>query len=114
MRIGRRDVRFSHPEKPLFADPPATKRELAHHYERVAGAMLPHLRDRPLALEAFPQGTGGQGFFLKAVPAHFPDWIARVEVAKRGGSLVQVLARDAATLVDLVGQNVVTLHPSPW
>jgi bifunctional non-homologous end joining protein LigD len=108
--IGRRAVRFSHPDKVLWADPPVTKRALGRHYERVADAMLPHLRDRPLALQAFPGGVEGQGFFLKSVPAHFPDWIARVEVAKRGGSLVQVLARDAATLVYLAGQNVVTLH----
>lgn len=110
MRIGRRDVRFSHPEKPLFADPPATKRELAHHYERVAGAMLPHLRPAPGA-RGLPAGHGWPGLLPQGGAGALPGWIAPVEVAKRGGSLVQVLARDAATLVYLVGQNVVTLHP---
>ena len=72
--------------------------------------MLPHISDRPLALEAFPQGIEEHGFFMKSIPKHFPDWIATAEVPKRGGSLTQVLAREAATLVYLAGQNVVTPH----
>ena len=110
IRVGRRTVELPHPEKALFADPQVTKRELARHYERVAPAMLPHLRDRPLALEVFPRGVGERGFFMKSVPKHFPDWIATAQVAKTGGALTQVLARDAATLVYLAGQNVVTPH----
>ena len=56
LRIGRRTVEISHPDKALFAHPPVTKRDLAHHYGRVADAMLPHVRGRPLALEVFPEG----------------------------------------------------------
>jgi bifunctional non-homologous end joining protein LigD len=108
--VGRRRIPLSHPDKELFSDPPITKRMLAHHYEQVAPAMLPHVRDRPLALQAFPNGIDEQGFFMKSVPKYFPDWIATVEVPKRGGSLTQVLAGDAATLVYLAGQNVITPH----
>jgi bifunctional non-homologous end joining protein LigD len=110
IRIGRRDVAISHPDKALWTDPTYTKHDLARHYERVAEAMLPHVRDRPLALEAFPQGTARRGFYLKAVPDHFPDWVERATVEKRGGSNVQALANNAATLVYLAGQNVVTPH----
>lgn len=108
--IGRRRVEISHPEKPLFPDPPITKLELANHYEQVAEAMLPHLRDRPLALQAFPNGIDQPGYFMKSVPRYFPDWIATVTVPKRGGTLTQVVAQDAATLVYLAGQNVITPH----
>jgi len=103
-------VRITHPDKALFQRPKISKLELAHHYERVADAMLPHLSGRPLALQSFPSGTERPGFFLKSVPTHFPDWIATVTVPKRGGSLTQVIARDAATLIYLAGQNVVTPH----
>jgi bifunctional non-homologous end joining protein LigD len=108
--VGRRQVPFSHPDKELFTDPVITKRALAEHYENVAEAMLPLLRDRPLALQAFPNGIAADGFFLKSVPRHFPDWISTVTVPKKGGTLTQVVAGDAATLVYLVGQNVITPH----
>jgi bifunctional non-homologous end joining protein LigD len=113
LAVGRRAVAISSPDKALFPRAGVTKADLARHYERVAPAMLPHVRDRPLAMHAFPSGIEGPGHYLKNVPAHFPDWIARARMAKRGGSIVHVLANDAATLVYLAGQNVVTAHVWP-
>jgi bifunctional non-homologous end joining protein LigD len=110
LRVGRHEVEITHPGKALFTNPTITKLQLARHYERVADAMLPHVRGRPLALQAFPQGIDGHGFFLKSIPKHFPSWIKTAEVPKKDGSLTQALAENAATLVYLAGQNVVTLH----
>ena len=76
MRVGRREIEVTHPDKALFAKPRTTKLDLARYYERVAPAMLPHVRDRPLALQVFPRGVGERGYFMKNVPGHFPDWIA--------------------------------------
>ncbi len=72
--------------------------------------MLPYVKDRPLALQSFPDGIEGKGFFIKAVPDYFPEWVQRVTVPKRGGSVTHALANDAATLVYLAGQNAVTPH----
>jgi bifunctional non-homologous end joining protein LigD len=110
LRVGSRTVEIPHPDKVLFTDPKVTKLDLAHHYEGVAEAVLPHLKDRPLALQAFPEGIAGKGFFMKSVPKYFPEWIATATVPKRGGTLTQVLAETAATLVYLAGQSVVTPH----
>src|SRR3954453_23303229 len=110
VRAGRREVPISHPDKLLFPRAGITKLDLARHYETVAPAMLPYVSDRPLAVQAFPKGIEQHGFFMKAVPAYFPDWIDRVTVKKRGGTLTHVLANDAAPLVYLAGQNVVTPH----
>ena len=110
LRIGRRRIEVTHPDKVLFRDPDLTKLDLARHYERVAEAMIPHVRGRPLALEVFPRGIDQRGYFMKSVPDHFPDWIERVEVSKRGGTLTQVVAENAATLVYLASQNVITPH----
>jgi bifunctional non-homologous end joining protein LigD len=110
IRSGRRSVAISHPDKVMFPGAGLTKLDVARHYERVAPLMKPYLRDRPLTFQVFPEGIEAEGFYMKSVPRHFPDWIGRVEVAKRGGSLVQVVAREAATLVYLAGQNMITPH----
>ena len=108
--IGRRAVRVSHPDKVLFPQAKVTKRDLARHYEQVAPAMIPYVKERPLALQAFPNGIEEHGFFMKAVPDYFPDWVGRVTVPKKGGTVTHALANDAATVVYLAGQNVVTPH----
>ena len=46
--------------------------------------MLPYVSGRPLALQAFPGAIGRYGYFMKAAPDHFPEWVDRVTVDKRG------------------------------
>jgi hypothetical protein len=79
LRVRRREVRITHPERVVFPRARLTKLDLARHYERVAPMMLVHVRDRPLALQAFPGGIEEPGYFMKAVPGYFPDWIGRQE-----------------------------------
>ena len=104
----KREVSISHPDKELF--PGITKRDLAGYYEQVGRIMVRHVRERPVAMEAFPNGIGGDGHFMKDRPKHFPEWIPDVRVEKRGGSLRHILICETATLVYLAGQNVITPH----
>ena len=110
LRVGRHLVRITSPGKVLFPDAGATKLDLARYYEQVAPAMLPHLAGRPLSLQVFPAGVEKWGFLMKAAPDHFPEWIRRATVAKRGGTVTHAVAENAATLVFLTGQNAITPH----
>jgi bifunctional non-homologous end joining protein LigD len=110
LRVGRRTIELSHPEKALFTRPTITKRELGEYYARVSDAMLPLVAGRPLALQVYPDGIERSGYFMKSAPAHFPGWITRATVPKKGGSVSHVVADDAATLVYLAGQNAITPH----
>jgi len=105
-----RSVEITHPDKLLFPDDGLTKADIAGYYEAVAEWMLPHIKNRPISMLRFPDGVGGHGFFHKNVPDYFPDWVKRVTVDKRGGTLVQAVVCDADTLVYLVGQNMITPH----
>ena len=110
LTVARRQIRITHADRPVFPEQSLTKLDLALHYERVAPLMLPYIKNRPLALQAYPDGIGGEGFFMKAVPKYFPEWVKRATMRKKGGTITHVLAQDAATLVYLAGQNVVTVH----
>jgi bifunctional non-homologous end joining protein LigD len=103
-------VEITHPDKLLFPDDGLTKADIADYYEAVGEWMLPHIRNRPISMMRFPDGIAGQGFFHKNVPDHFPDFVKRVEVEKRGGKLVHAVACNVDTLVYLVGQNTITPH----
>ncbi|MDX6555729.1 MAG: bifunctional non-ous end joining protein LigD [Miltoncostaeaceae bacterium] len=103
-------VEVPRPGKVLFPDAGLTKADLARHYRDVAAAALPHLRARPLNLQRFPDGIGGEGFLQQQAGRHFPPWIRRVRVPKAGGSVEHAIADDAATLVYLAGQAAIALH----
>jgi bifunctional non-homologous end joining protein LigD len=110
VRVGRRTVEVSNPGKVLYPDDNITKGDLVDYYRQVARSMLPHLRGRPVAMERYPDGIGGQRILQKDVPDHFPDWIHRVKVEKEGGELSQVVCEDAATLAYLANQACITPH----
>ena len=112
IRAGRHTVAVSRPDKPLFPCG-ITKADLARYYETVAPAMLPHIAGRPLNLERYPDGIAGPRIIQQRAGTHFPDWIERVTVPKKGGTVRHVLANDRPTLLWLAQQGCVTPHVFP-
>lgn len=90
---------ITHPEKVLFPDDGITKGELASYYEAIAPLMVPHISGRPVTMERYHRGIGYPGFFQKDVSKGFPEWLARVEVPKKGGTVHHPLVSDARSLV---------------
>lgn len=101
---------ITHPEKLLFPDDGITKGELAAYYDAIAPVMLPHLRGRPVTMERYPAGIGEQGFMQKDVVKGFPEWLERVEVPKKGGTVHHPLVGDKRSLLWLANQNCITPH----
>jgi bifunctional non-homologous end joining protein LigD len=111
VRAGRRRVRISHPDKVLFPADGITKEDLANYYAAVAGAMVPHVRDRPLNLWRWNSGIDGDVVVQQAIPKGAPDWVRRVVVPRRrGGDVCHAVGGEAATLVWLANQNCITPH----
>ena len=101
---------ITHPDKVLFPDDGITKGELASYYEAVAPLMLPHIRARPVTMERYPAGIGAKGFMHKDVSRGFPDWLERVEVPKKGGTVHHPIVCDTRSLLWITNQNCITPH----
>ena len=104
---------ITHPEKVLFPDDGITKGELAGYYESIAPLMLPHIRGRPITMERYPAGIGQKGFFHKDVSRGFPEWLERVEVPKKDGTVHHPIVTDTRSLLWLANQNSITPHVWP-
>jgi bifunctional non-homologous end joining protein LigD len=101
---------ITHPEKVLFPDDGITKGELAAYYEAIAPIMLPHIRRRPITMERYPAGIGRKGFIQKDVSKGFPDWLERVEVPKKDGTVRHPIVTDTRSLLWIANQNTITPH----
>jgi bifunctional non-homologous end joining protein LigD len=101
---------ITHPDKLLFPEAGITKGELASYYEAIAPFMLPHIRGRPVTMERYHRGIDQAGFFQKDVSKGFPEWLERVEVPKKGGTVHHPLANDTRSLVWMANQNSITPH----
>ena len=80
-RVAGQDLKLTNLDKVLFPprdgvdEEPVTKRDLIGYFARIAPVMLPHLADRPLNLQRFPNGAGAPGFWQKDIPASAPRWL---------------------------------------
>ena len=101
---------ITHPEKVLFPDDGITKGELAAYYEAVAPVMVPHIRARPITMERYHRGIAAPGFFQKDVSRGFPEWLQRVEVPKKDGTVHHPIVTDTRSLLWLANQNCITPH----
>jgi bifunctional non-homologous end joining protein LigD len=131
-RIGGDELKLTNLDKPLFEpradDPsaaPVTKRELIRYFARIAPTMLPHLADRPLNLQRFPNGAGAPGFWQKDIPPTAPAWLTRWRETGLDGRQDRdandhLIADRAATLAWLGNQASFEIHawtghlPEPW
>ena len=101
---------ITHPDKVLFPDDGITKGEMAAYYATIAPLMLPHISGRPVTMERYPSGIGRTGFFHKDVSKGFPEWLERVEVPKKDGTVHHPIVNDLRSLVWLANQNCITPH----
>lgn len=101
---------ITHPEKVLFPADGITKGDLAAYYEAIAPVMLPHIARRPVTMERYPAGIGTKGFWQKDVSRGFPEWLERVRVPKKDGTVHHPLVNDARALLWVTNQNTITHH----
>ena len=59
--------------------------------------MLPHLKDRPLTLQRYPNGIDGETFFEKQMPRGMPEWVERVTVPTPEDRAARLPFRSATT-----------------
>jgi bifunctional non-homologous end joining protein LigD len=108
---GRR-LSLSNLDKVMYPAVGFTKGQVIDYYTRIAPAVLPHLRDRPLTLKRYPNGVEGGHFYEKQAPSHRPDWVRAEPIELRSKTIHFVVCDDLATLVWLANLADLELHPS--
>jgi bifunctional non-homologous end joining protein LigD len=108
VEIDGRVLSLSNLDKVLYPRAGFTKGQVIDYYTRIAPAVLPHLRGRPLTLKRYPNGVDEDYFYEKQSPSHRPDWVQTARI----GDINYTLAQDRATLVWLANLADVELHTS--
>lgn len=114
--IGGRELSVSNLDKVLYPESGFTKGQLIDYYVRIADAMLPHLRERPLTMRRFPNGVEGTSFFEKHIPSHAPEWVSSVTVPLADGheDISSVMVNDVPTLAWAANLANIEFHVPLW
>lgn len=126
LTVGGREVRISSPDKVYFPEIGLTKSDVVDYYAAVAPFMLEHVRDRPTALERWPDGVlpgvsmaqrgrrvaPGETFYQKRVPSHAPDWIHTARITfPSGRNADEITPTEQAVIVWCANLGTITFHP---
>jgi bifunctional non-homologous end joining protein LigD len=88
IKVGKYNIEITNSEKILFPKSKIKKQELVEYYHKIAPIMLPHIKNRPITMDRYPNGVTKATFYQKDAPDFFPDYIARQPVKKSGGGSV--------------------------
>ena len=131
VRAGEREVRVSSPDRVIYEaterTPAVTKLMVCEYVAAVGERLMRALRDRPTALERWPDGwregmrlaTGptdreGDGFYQKRAPKGAPDYLETVEVTfPSGRKAEEICPTEIAVPVWCAQMGTLTFHPWP-
>jgi DNA ligase D len=109
-----RSVRISSPERVLWPEAGITKLDLAHYLRDVGGPLLAHSLARPITLQRFPTGIGGEAFYSKNPPKGVPPYVRTVTLTYPSGRRhPQLVLDEVATAIWAAQMNTITFHPWP-
>ncbi len=117
--VGERELTLSNLDKVLYPEAGFTKGQMLDYYTRIAPALLPHLRGRPLTFKRYPDGVAGKSFFEKNRPSHAPNWVRHQPLPTPGSTKDRTttdftICDDLPTLIWAANLAVLEFHVPMW
>ncbi|MEO6326546.1 MAG: DNA ligase D [Thermoanaerobaculia bacterium] len=103
-------VTLTHPDRVVYPDQGATKRDLALYYEAVHTWMLPHLVGRPATLVRCPEGLGSPCFYQKHTGFGVPKTVRRISIQEKNKVDEYLVVDDLPGIVGLVQIGILEIH----
>jgi bifunctional non-homologous end joining protein LigD len=105
---------LSNLDKVLYPATGFTKGQVIDFYARIAPALIPHLKGRPVTMKRYPNGVDDEYFYEKNAPKHRPDWVKTAPIWSRHNRrhINYLLVEDLPTLTWLANLASLEIHPS--
>lgn len=112
LEIDGQTVSITNPDKAMFPSG-FTKGQVIDYYVRISDYLLPHIKQHPITLKRYPNGTAAPHFYEKDAPGFKPKWVETFAVPRRGGGqpIHYVLLNDLAALVWSANLANLEIHP---
>lgn len=107
IEVDNKEIKLGNLDKILWSEEGYTKKDLVEYYIKIAPYILPHLIDRPIMLNRYPEGIMGEHFYQKNISGELPDWIQRF----KHKNTEYFLCQDAASLILLAQLGCIEINP---
>ena len=114
VEVDGRTIRFTHPDKVLYASTGTTKSDVLDYLLAVAPLLITYAGRRPVTRKRWPDGTDGKSFFEKNLPSHTPDWVPSVAIEHIERTVNYPVLDSPATLAWFAQLAALELHVPQW
>src|SRR5437588_6813113 len=114
VEIAGRKLKLSNLDKVLYPATGFTKGQVIDYYARIAPALLPHLKGRPVTMKRYPNGVDAEFCYEKNAPKQRPEWVKTAPIWSRHNRrhINYLLVDDLPTLIWLANLASLEIHPS--
>ena len=111
LEIDGRVVKLTNLSKFFWPKLGITKRDLIQYYADIAPVLLPHIRDRAMVMKRYPNGAGGEFFFMKRAPKPRPEWIEICNIKHSSGNVIDFpMVQDLPSLLWVINLGCIDLN----
>ena len=112
VRFGSKTVHLTNLRKLFWPDLGVTKADLLQYYLDIAPVLLPHLSARAMVMKRYPNGQGGEFFFMKRAPSPRPTWIETCSIEHASGNVIDFpVVGDVCSLLWVINLGCIDLNP---
>ncbi|WP_298713968.1 DNA ligase D [Chitinophaga sp.] len=114
LKLNGKSVTLTNQQKIYWPNEKITKGALVDYYLSVAEVILPHLKDRPLSLNRFPNGIAGPNFFQKDLDLEsVPSWLKTAQIWSESSNrtIDYLVCNNEATLAWMVNLGCIEINP---
>ncbi|ASZ10596.1 DNA ligase D [Chitinophaga pendula] len=114
LSLNGHQVALTNQQKIYWPKEKITKGQMIDYYLAVADYLLPHIKDRPLSLNRFPNGITGASFYQKDLDlATVPGWIKSIPIHSDSShkDVDYLLCNNAATLAYMANLGCIEINP---
>jgi bifunctional non-homologous end joining protein LigD len=97
---------LSNPDKVLYPRDGIAKKEIVAYYRDVAPLVLPHLRDRPVVIQRWPDGIDDFDWYQHRMPPRAPDYLRAAWV----DGIRRIVVENVDSLAWLANQAGLVFH----
>ncbi len=109
--IEGRAVKLTNLNKPFWPELGITKRDLLEYYASMAQELVPHLSDRAMVMKRYPNGAGGEFFFMKRAPDNRPEWLRTCKITHSSGNIIDFpIVDNVAALLWVVNLGCIDMN----
>lgn len=111
VRLGEQQVRLTNLKKPFWPELGLTKGDLLRWYADISPLLLPHITDRAMVMKRYPNGAGGDFFFMKRTPSPRPEWLQTCSIEHESGNIIDFpMIQDLAALLWVINLGCIDLN----